>query len=155
MWHKILFLTITDVLMGWWPLDFSLLKSRTGSFVFRSSGWGCCLCSSADSQPPPCKRTRHGFITVVSSANVLTMLELCVGLQSRVKREYRRGLSTEPWGAPLLRVMEVEVWLPMHSLCTVWTHTCAPGVCSDLGFSLWRIAWCLNIKFTGKQSSCR
>ena len=36
----------------------------------------------------------------------------CQGVQ-----EYRRGLSTQPWGAPVLRVSEEEVWLP---ILTTW-----------------------------------
>src|SRR4029434_1504677 len=50
---------------------------------------------------------------VVSSANFRMMLELCVATQSCVYREYRRGLSTQPWGPPVLRVSEEEVWLPI------------------------------------------
>jgi hypothetical protein len=32
-------------------------------------------------------------------------------MQSWVKSEYRRGLSTPPCGAPVLRVTEVEMWV--------------------------------------------
>ena len=39
---------------------------------------------------------------VVSSANLMMVLELRVATQSCVNREYRRGLSTQPWGAPVL-----------------------------------------------------
>ena len=35
-------------------------------------------------------------ITVVSSANLMMVLELCLAQQSLVNREYRRGLSTHP-----------------------------------------------------------
>src|SRR4029434_8180982 len=54
---------------------------------------------------------------VVSSANFRMMLELCVATQSCVYREYRRGLSTQPWGAPVLRVSEEEECLP---ILTTW-----------------------------------
>ena len=33
-------------------------------------------------------------------------------MQSLVIREYRRGLSTHPCGAPVLRISEVEVLFP-------------------------------------------
>ncbi len=41
---------------------------------------------------------------VVSSANLTMTLELCVAVQSCVYREYRSGLRTQPWGAPVLRI---------------------------------------------------
>ena len=37
--------------------------------------------------------------------------------QSWVNREYRRGLSTHPCGAPVLRISEVEVLFPTF---TTW-----------------------------------
>ena len=37
--------------------------------------------------------------------------------QSLVNREYRRGLSTQPCGAPVLRISEVEVLFPTF---TTW-----------------------------------
>ena len=33
-------------------------------------------------------------------------------MQSWVNREYRRGLSTHPWGAPVLRISVADVLLP-------------------------------------------
>ena len=39
-------------------------------------------------------------------------LESCVATQSWVNRQYRRGLSTHPWGTPVLRVSVAEVMLP-------------------------------------------
>ena len=38
-------------------------------------------------------------------------LEACMATQSWVNREYRRGLSTHPCGAPMLRISE-EVLFP-------------------------------------------
>jgi hypothetical protein len=38
--------------------------------------------------------------TVVSLANIMMGLESCASTQSRVNREYRRGVSTHPWGTP-------------------------------------------------------
>ncbi|CAB1438860.1 unnamed protein product [Pleuronectes platessa] len=37
-------------------------------------------------------------LLVVSSANLMMVLELWVARQSCMNREYRRGLSTQPWG---------------------------------------------------------
>ncbi len=54
-----------------------------------------------------------GPITIVSSANLTMMLELCVAVQSCVYREYRSGLRTQPCGAPVLRIREDEVLLPI------------------------------------------
>ena len=48
--------------------------------------------------------------TIVSSANLIE-LEACVATQSWVNREYRRGLSMHPCGAPLLRFSEVVSYL--------------------------------------------
>jgi N-formylglutamate amidohydrolase len=50
--------------------------------------------------------------TVVSSANLIMVLESCVATQSWVNMEYNGGLSTHPYGAPVLRVRAVEVMLP-------------------------------------------
>jgi hypothetical protein len=49
---------------------------------------------------------------VVSSANLIFELEVCVATQSWVNREYRRGLYKHPFGAPVLRNSEVEVLFP-------------------------------------------
>ena len=50
--------------------------------------------------------------TVVLSANLMMVLESCLTMQSWVNREYRRGLSTHPWGAPVLRISVADVLLP-------------------------------------------
>ena len=44
-------------------------------------------------------------------------LEACMATQSWVNREYRRGPSTHPCGAPVLRVSEVEKLFPTF---TTW-----------------------------------
>ena len=36
-------------------------------------------------------------------------LEACIATQFWVNREYRRGLSMHPCGAPVLRISEVEI----------------------------------------------
>ena len=41
---------------------------------------------------------------VVSSAILMIELEVCLATQLWVNREYRRGLSTHPCGAPVLRI---------------------------------------------------
>ena len=43
------------------------------------------------------------------------VLESCLAMQSWVNREYRRGLSTHPWGAPVLRSSGADVLLPTLS----------------------------------------
>ncbi len=43
------------------------------------------------------------------------MLELCMGAQLNVNREYRRGLSMQPCGALVLRISEEEVYLLTHT----------------------------------------
>ncbi|KAI3362878.1 hypothetical protein L3Q82_001913 [Scortum barcoo] len=53
----------------------------------------------------------------VSSANLMMVLELWVATQSCVNREYSRGLSTQPWGAPVFRVRVEDVVLPIR---TAW-----------------------------------
>jgi hypothetical protein len=50
----------------------------------------------------------------------MMVLELCLAMQSWVNREYRRGLSTHPWGAPVLRISLADVLLP--SLTTWGQH---------------------------------
>ena len=45
------------------------------------------------------------------------MLESCLARQSLVNREYRWGLSTHPWGAPVLRISVADVLL---STLTTW-----------------------------------
>ena len=48
-------------------------------------------------------------------------LEACGATQSWVNREYRKGLSTYPCGAPVLRIREVEVLFPTF---TTWGSAC-------------------------------
>ena len=43
-------------------------------------------------------------------------LEVCMATQSWVNREYRRGLSTHPCGAPVFRISGVEVVSYTHHL---------------------------------------
>lgn len=57
----------------------------------------------ADSSPFDIKPT-----TVVSSANLMIVFVLWVGVQFWVYSEYNRGLSMQPCGAPVLRVRVVE-----------------------------------------------
>ena len=47
----------------------------------------------------------------------MTVLKVCLVAQSLVNREYRRGLSTHPCGAPVLRISGVEGMLPTF---TTW-----------------------------------
>ena len=55
-------------------------------------------------------------MTVVSSANLIIVFELCGATQSCVNSEYRRGLSTEPCGAPVLSQSGGGVVAHPHSL---------------------------------------
>ena len=48
--------------------------------------------------------------TVVSSANLVLVSYLA--MQSWMNREFRRGLSTHPWGAPVLRISVADLLLP-------------------------------------------
>jgi hypothetical protein len=50
----------------------------------------------------------------VSSANLMIELEACVATQSWLNREYRRGLSTDPCGAPVLRIRRSEGVVSYH-----------------------------------------
>ena len=56
----------------------------------------------------------------MSSANFTRWLELWVGVQSCVSRVKRRGLSTQPCGAPVLRVMLLEMLLPTRTAWGLW-----------------------------------
>ena len=56
--------------------------------------------------------------TDVSSAKLMMVLESSLAMQSWVNREYRRGLSTHPWGAPVLRISMADISLP--TLTTWW-----------------------------------
>ena len=51
----------------------------------------------------------------MSSVNLMELV--CLATQSWVNREYRRGLSTHPCVAPVLRMSEVEVLFPTF---TTW-----------------------------------
>ena len=53
----------------------------------------------------------------MSSANLMIVLEACVAAQSWVNRKYRRGLSTQPCVAPVLKINVVEVLFPTF---TTW-----------------------------------
>ena len=55
--------------------------------------------------------------TVVSSLNLMIELEACMATQSWVNREYRRGLSTHPCEALVLRISKVEMLFPTY---TIW-----------------------------------
>ena len=50
--------------------------------------------------------------TVVSSANLMMVLKSCLAMQSWVNRECRRGLSTHPLMAPVLRISVADVLQP-------------------------------------------
>ena len=47
----------------------------------------------------------------------MTVLEQCVATQSLVKRAYRTGLSTYPWGTLVLSIMVEEM---MSLSLTLW-----------------------------------
>lgn len=51
-------------------------------------------------------------------------VKLCMATQSCVNKKYRRGLSTHPWGAPVLRVSEEEVVInsALSACVAVSTH---------------------------------
>ena len=42
----------------------------------------------------------------------MMVLESCLAMQLWVNKEYRRGLSTHPWGAPVLRISVADVLVP-------------------------------------------
>ncbi|XP_070299467.1 serine/threonine-protein kinase Nek9-like [Salvelinus sp. IW2-2015] len=55
----------------------------------------------------------------------MMVLESCLAMQSWVNREYRRGLSTHPWGAPVLRISVADVFKGESSgqhVCAGETH---------------------------------
>ena len=54
---------------------------------------------------------------IVSFENLTIELETCATTKSWLNREYRRGLSTHPCGAPVLKISEVEVLFPIF---TTW-----------------------------------
>ena len=45
-------------------------------------------------------------------------LEMCMATKSWVNREYRRGLSTRPCGASVLRISVASVLLPTFTTCS-------------------------------------
>ena len=49
----------------------------------------------------------------------MMVLKLCMVVQSWVNREYRRGLSTHPLGASVLRIIVADVLLPT---LTTWVR---------------------------------
>ena len=99
-----------------------LLQSRINSFVFvvfsdrlLSEHHTVSFCTSslyADSSS-----SDMSPITVVSSANLMMVLVGWVGVQSWVYKEYSSGLSTQPCGEPVLRVMVEERWGPSFTVC--------------------------------------
>ena len=54
---------------------------------------------------------------VVLSAMLTRRLELCIAAQSCVNMENRRGLSTLPWGVPVLVISVHEVRSPILTTC--------------------------------------
>ena len=54
---------------------------------------------------------------VVSSANFTMSFEMCVAAQSCVNKENRRGLSTQPWGVPVLVITVDEVRSTILTTC--------------------------------------
>lgn len=56
-------------------------------------------------------------INLVLSVNLIIELVLCTGMQPWVNREYRSGLSTQPWGTPMFRFSEKEVMLLRLTAC--------------------------------------
>lgn len=47
-----------------------------------------------------------------------------VGKQSKVYRVYSRGLRTQPWGEPVLRVNVEEWWGPSLPVCGRFDRKC-------------------------------
>ena len=59
---------------------------------------------------------------VVSSANLKIELEGNLATQSSVYKEYCRGLRTQPFGAPVLRIIKEKVLLPILTDCGLWVR---------------------------------
>ena len=53
----------------------------------------------------------------MSSANLMIEMEACMATRSLLNREYRRGMSPHPCGAPVLRVSKEEGMFPTF---TTW-----------------------------------
>ena len=68
-------------------------------------------CRLSDLLPIGCLNV-VGDQAVVFSANLMMVFESCLAMQSWVNREYRRGLSTHPCGAHVLRISMADVLLP-------------------------------------------
>lgn len=71
-------------------------------------------------------------MTVVSS-NMMILVFSWEATQSYVKRVYSRGLSTQPWGVPLLTVLVLEVRRIGVCLSGGSAHSCR-GLVSDPEF---------------------
>ena len=83
-------------------------------------GRGCCPGTTRPGLWPPPYRLSHccrwsGLPLL--SAHLMMVLESCLAVQSWVNREYRRVLSTHPWGAPILSISVADVLL---STLTTW-----------------------------------
>lgn len=52
---------------------------------------------------------------MVSSANFMMVLDMCLATQSCVNREFSSGLRTLPCEVPVLRIKVEEMFLPMQS----------------------------------------
>ncbi len=100
----------------------SLLKSTTISLVFftlmqRLFPLHHCIRCSTSSLYSDSSLSVMRPTTAVSSANFTIWQLGCLAEQSYVSRVNRRGLSTQPCGEPVLRVMEEEMVL---WILTVW-----------------------------------
>ncbi len=59
---------------------------------------------------------------VVLSTYFTVEFSRCVGVQSWGYSVNRRGLSTQPWGAPVLSTNIEEVWLPVWTVCGLFVR---------------------------------
>ncbi len=59
-------------------------------------------------------------------------LEPCTGMQSRVKREKRIGLSTQPCGTPVFKVRMEESWLLILIDCGLLLRKSSPVAEGDM-----------------------
>ncbi|KAI3375976.1 hypothetical protein L3Q82_016513 [Scortum barcoo] len=80
-----------------------------------------CILENVDRSKGVCLYTVDGMPLTddpfFNTSNLMMVLELWVATQSCVNREYSRGLSTQPWGAPVFRVRVEDVVLPIR---TAW-----------------------------------
>ncbi len=90
------------------------LNPPPAHWSFWCSERGCCCGTSCGCAPLYWLIHRRWWsdLPPLLSANLTMTLELCVATQSCVYREYRRGLRTQPWGAPVLRVIGEEMLMP-------------------------------------------